>query len=77
MNDKIKAIADQADMIVSGYAFTKKNDIIQVVNINKQDHVMLINNDGKMLESSMDSIEQAIVKKIWENDSEFMEEENA
>lgn len=38
---------------------------------------MYFNPEGKMLESSMDEIEQAIVLKIWKEDSQFMEETNA
>lgn len=34
MND-IKKIADEADLIVNGYAFTKKQDAIYALNLNK------------------------------------------
>ena len=73
-----KEIADAADMIVNGYAFKKNRETIQIVNLNKtQPHVMIIDLSGKMLESSMDPIEQRIALDIWKNDSEFMEEPNA
>ena len=73
-----KEIADAADMIVNGYAFKKNGETIQIVNLNKtQPHVMIIDLSGKMLESSMDPIEQRIALDIWKNDSEFMEETNA
>ena len=32
--DKIKEIADKADMIVNGYAFTRENDQIRILNLN-------------------------------------------
>lgn len=70
-------IADAANMIVRGYAFTRKNGNIFILNLNRPTHAMVINNDGKMLESSMDPVEQTLVLKIWENDSEFMEDEDA
>jgi hypothetical protein len=38
---------------------------------------MVIDLTGKMIESSMDAIEQTIVLDIWEKDSEFMEEADA
>lgn len=70
-------IANAANMIVQGYAFTKKNGNISVLNLNRPTRAMVISQDGKMLESSMDPIEQTIVLKIWERDSEFMEDEDA
>ena len=71
-------IADAADMIVSGYAFKRNGEFIQIVNLNKNEpHVMIIDMSGKMLESSMDPIEQRIALDIWERDAEFMEEVHA
>ena len=35
--DKIKEIADKADMIVNGYAFTRENDQIRILNLNNLD----------------------------------------
>lgn len=74
---ELTKIADDANMIVRGFAFTWKNGNISVLNLNNPTHAMVISNDGKMLESSMDPIEQTIVLKIWENDAEFMETEDA
>ena len=72
-SEKIK-IADEADMIVRGYAFKRNNENIRVVNLNKAEpHVMIFSREGKMLESSMDPIEQAIALDIWKEDPEFME----
>ncbi|MBQ6483133.1 MAG: hypothetical protein IJI45_18675 [Anaerolineaceae bacterium] len=71
---RIKEIADNADMIVRGYAFTKKNNNIAVLNLNRPTSAMYMTPDGKMLESTMDEIEQAIVLNIWEQDSQFVEE---
>ena len=74
---QIQKIADEADMIVRGYAFTKKGNNISILNLNRPDCAMLMTQTGKMLESSMDDMEQAIVMKIWREDSEFMEVEGA
>ena len=76
-NEKMKELADRADMIVNGYAFTRKGDNVSVININRPFCSMYMTADGKMLESSMNEIEQAIVLKIWEKDSEYMEDPNA
>ena len=32
--DKIKEIADKVDMIVNGYAFTRENNQIRILNLN-------------------------------------------
>ena len=61
----IKAIADNADMIVSGYAFTKDGEIIRVLNLESPDKALVINLAGEMLETSMDDIEIEIVTDIY------------
>ncbi len=75
--EELKIIADKADMIVKWYAFTRKDDFISILNLKHPDHAMLISNQGKMLETNMDPIEQNIVLKIWESDSQFMEQKVA
>ena len=73
-----KRIADAADMIVNGFAFKRDGDTLKIVNLNKkQPHVLIISISGKVLESSMDPIEQSIALDIWEKDAECMEEVNA
>ena len=74
--EKKIAIADEAEMIVGGYAFLRKGENILIVNLNRETvHAMLISKEGKMLESSMDPIEQEIALKKWKVNAEFMEEE--
>ncbi len=76
--EKRMAIADEAEMIVGGYAFIRKGDNIVIVNLNQKDeHAMLITKDGKMLESSMEPIEQVVALKKWQQNAQFMEEESA
>ena len=55
--DKIKEIADQADMIVNGYAFTRENNQIRILNLNNLDKALVISEDGEVLETTMDDIE--------------------
>lgn len=75
--EKMK-IADAANMIVSGYAYTWLEGNVRVVNLNKNDPgVMVFSPDGKMLESSMDPIEEEIALQRWNENKEFMEECNA
>ena len=75
--DKSKEIADKADMIVNGYAFTRENDQIRILNLNNLDKALVISADGKVLETTMDDIEIRIVLDYWNSDREFMEDEDA
>lgn len=75
--DKIKEIADKADMIVNGYTFTRENDQIRILNLNNLDKALVISADGKVLETTMDDIEIRIVLDYWNSDREFMEDEDA
>lgn len=75
--DKIKEIADKADMIVNGYAFTRENNQIRILNLNNLEKALVISEDGKVLETTMDDIEICIVLDYWNSDCEFMENEDA
>ena len=75
--DKIKEIADKADMIVNGYAFTRENNQIRILNLNNLEKALVISEDGKVLETTMDDIEIRIVLDYWKSDCEFMENEDA
>ena len=72
--DKIREIADKADMIVNGYAFTRENDHIRILNLNNLDKALVISEDGKVLETTMDDIEIRIVINYLEKNRKFMEE---
>lgn len=72
------AIADAAEMIVGGYAFLRKGENITIVNLNTEDaHAMLITKEGKLIESNMDPVEEAVALQKWKINAEFMEEESA
>ena len=75
--DKIKEIADKADMIVNGYAFTRENNLIRILNLNNLEKALVISEGGKVLETTMDDIEIRIVLDYWNSDCEFMENEDA
>ena len=75
--NQIKEIADNADMIVNSYAFTRKNGTISVLNLRRTECAMVISEDGKLLETNMDEIEQVIVQDIWKKNSKYMELEDA
>lgn len=69
----IKAIADKADMIINGYAFTKEGDYIRVLNLNCVNHAAVILND-RIVETNMDDIENQIVLDYYKENKQFMEE---
>ena len=72
--DKIKEIADKADMIVNGYAFTRCAEGFRVLNLNRPDRAVVFSNDGKVLETSMDDIEDLITGDYLEKNRKFMED---
>lgn len=75
--EKIR-IAEEADMIVGGFAYLLFEGNVRVVNLNKLNPgVMVFTYDGEMLESSMDPIEETIALQKWEENKEFVEENNA
>ncbi|MDY6244655.1 MAG: hypothetical protein SPL63_08700 [Roseburia faecis] len=73
MQLNVKDIADKADMIINGYAFTKEGEYIRVLNLNCLNHAAVIYKD-KVVETNMDDIEKQIVIDYYENNKQFMEE---
>ncbi len=69
----IKDIADKADMIINGYAFTKNDEWVRVLNLNCINHAAVILND-KIIETNMDDIEKEIVMDYYSRNKQFMEE---
>ncbi len=69
----IKEIADKADMIINGYAFTKDENYIRVLNLERMNHAAVILND-QIVETNMDDIESQIVLDYYKNNKQFMEE---
>lgn len=66
-------IANAAEVIVNGYAFTKENNRVRVLNLNKPERAALINMNGEVLETSMDDIELDIVLEYYCRNSKYME----
>lgn len=69
----VKKVADEADMIVNGYAFTRNEDGWRVLNLNRQDKAAVLSEYGDVLETSMDDIELQIVKSYLEKNRKFLE----
>lgn len=73
MTSKLQAIADNADVIVNGYAFTKSDDRIFVLNLNKPDRAAVLRSSGEVLETSMDDIELSIVTEYLQRNLKYIE----
>lgn len=71
--EMIRQIADHADMIIRGYAFTREGQLIRILNLNDTRSSMVILPEGVMVETNMDEIEQALVLNIWNRDAKYME----
>lgn len=74
MTDIIK-IADEADMIINGYAFTKCESSIRVLNLNRPNKALVMSLEGETLETTMDDIEIQIAKDYYNNNKKFLEDE--
>ena len=69
----IKTIADNADLIVNGYAFSKCESGFRVLNINNTLKAVLISFDGEPLETTMDDIETSIVVDYYKKNKKYLE----
>lgn len=67
-------IADAADMIVNGYAFTRCPEGYRVLNLNRPDRAVVISKNGDVLETSMDDIEVRIAVNYFEKNRRFLED---
>ncbi len=75
---EVNIVAENARFIVSGYAFSKREDgFISILNLNHPDCAMVVNNGGEIIETNMDPIEQQIVLDLCKRNLQFMEDENA
>mgnify|MGYP004465069351 FL=1 len=69
----IKDIADKADMIINGYAFTRDGEYIRILNLEHVNHAAVIFNN-RIIETNMDDIEARIVLDYYNNNKQFMED---
>ncbi len=76
MQLNVKDIADKADMIINGYAFTKEGEYVRILNLNCLNHAAVIYKD-RVVETNMDDIETQIVLDYYHENKEFMEDVDA
>jgi hypothetical protein len=70
----IKTVADKADIIINGYAFTQVHDHIQVLNLNCPDKAVVFSSDGEVLETTMDDIELSIASRYLQQNQKYLED---
>ena len=73
MIDILKA-ADDADMIIDGYAYKKDVGKIRVLNLNNVNRAVVFDEAGKVTETNMDDLEIQIVKSYFDKNKAFMED---
>ncbi len=69
----IAKVADDADMIVNGYAFTKAGQNIRILNLNNPNRAAVINKEADVIETNMDDIEIVIVTDYYNRNKKYME----
>lgn len=69
----VQEIADQADMIVAGYAFKVLRDHIEITDLNNLSKTAVIQND-ELVESVMSDEEDAIVMKYYNRNKDLLKE---
>jgi hypothetical protein len=70
----LKKIADEADVIISGYAIKKCPEGLRVFNLNNAVGAAVFQKDGTLLETNMDDIELEIAKEYMQSGLKYMEE---
>lgn len=68
----IPAIADGADIIVNGYAFTMQQRCICVLNLNCPESACVLSLSGEILEACMDTSEISVVQGYFMRNRKFI-----
>lgn len=71
--DRKKEIADQAEVIINGYAVIKNDIGMLVVNLNADNASAVFDRNDEMLETSMDNIDLAIAHDYLIKSKKYME----
>lgn len=70
---KVQEIADQADMIVAGYAYKVQDNYIEITDLSNITKTAVIQND-ELVESVMSDEEDNIVMKYYNRNKELLKE---
>lgn len=74
---KLQAIADEADFIVAGYAYSLRGGKVRVLNLEKPTSAAVLDLNGNMLETTMGDVELSLVSSYYLKNAEFLEDSNA
>ncbi len=76
--DRLKEIADTADIIVAGYTYTKDEDgFVRILNLYNPDEACVLDMDGNMIETTMSDISVLKVQSYFLKNKKYLEEEDA
>lgn len=74
----LEEVADKAEMIISGYAFTSTEEgFVRVLNLENPEEACVLLKDGTMIETTMNDVSVLKVQAYYLKNKEFMEESNA
>ncbi len=65
-------VADAADVIINGYAFTRDGDGIRVLNLNRPTSAAVFSARGELWETTMDDIELEIARDYLDRSLRYM-----
>ncbi|MBO4395044.1 MAG: hypothetical protein J5819_01700 [Eubacterium sp.] len=64
MTEDIETIADEANVIVDGYAFKKDDSICRIIDLNNPSSAVVFL-DNEVIETTMDDIELSIITDLF------------
>lgn len=73
----VEKYAEEADVIVNGFAFSKTENGARIINLNRPDHVTVVLRSGEVIETSMEDIELHIACGYLEKSWKYMEGDDA
>ena len=76
-NLDINKIADNADIIIAGYAYTISGEQVFVLNLNNPKEACTLSIDGEMLSSNMNDVTINLVQAYYLKNKQFMVDDNA
>ena len=68
----VQQIADDADVIINGYAFTQAGECIRVLNLNRPTSAAVFGSQGDLWETTMDDIELSIVRTYLDRSLKYL-----
>lgn len=78
LDNELQEIADNADLIIAGYSFTKgDNGFIRILNLENPKQACLLQKNGEMLETTMDDITLLKVQSYYLKNRVLLEEIDA